>query len=105
MNDTTNRNGGARRAQPATPKENGDSEVVSDEPTPKKGWGLSWVLLLLLAAGAAALLYHYWGFWKGAETAAAPPPPPAVTVAKPLIKEMMEWNDFTGQFEARESVE
>jgi RND family efflux transporter MFP subunit len=26
-------------------------------------------------------------------------------VAKPLVKEMEEWSDFTGQFEARESVE
>jgi len=105
MNDTTNRNGGVRRAKTATPKENGDIEVVSDEPTPQKGRGLIRLLLLLLVVGAAALLYHYWGFWRGADTAAAPPPPPAVTVAKPLVKEMMEWNDFTGQFEARESVE
>ncbi len=107
MNEITNRNGGARRAkrENAPPKENGDMDVVSDQPTPKKGRGLSRLLLLLLVVGAAALLYHYWGFWKGAETAAAPPPPPAVTVAKPLVKEMMEWNDFTGQFEARESVE
>ncbi|MGV1014819.1 MAG: efflux RND transporter periplasmic adaptor subunit, partial [Methyloceanibacter sp.] len=28
-----------------------------------------------------------------------------VTVAKPLVVEMQEWSDFTGQFEARESVE
>ena len=105
MNDTTNRNGGVRRGKTATPKENGDIKVVSDEPTPQKGRGLIRLLLLLLVVGAAALLYHYWGFWRGADTAAAPPPPPAVTVAKPLVKEMMEWNDFTGQFEARESVE
>ncbi len=26
-------------------------------------------------------------------------------MAKPLVKEMQEWSDFTGQFEARESVE
>ena len=36
---------------------------------------------------------------------ATAPPAPAVTVAKPLVKEMKEWSDFTGQFEARESVE
>jgi RND family efflux transporter MFP subunit len=103
MNETTN----ARRAKrdSATPKENGDTEAMSDDRTPRKSRGLRWALLLLLAVGAAALLYHYWGFWKGAETAAPPPPPPAVTVAKPFVKEMMEWNDFTGQFEARESVE
>ena len=54
---------------------------------------------------AAALLYHYWGFWKGNQAAQTAPPPPTVTVAKPLIKKMQEWSDFTGQFEARESVE
>ncbi len=63
------------------------------------------MLLLLLAVGAAALLYHYWGFWRGGQGAGNAPPPPQVTVSKPLIKEMREWSDFTGQFEARESVE
>jgi len=53
---------------------------------------------------AAAALYHYWGFWKG-EQAQNAPPPPAVTVSKPLVKDMQEWSDFTGQFEARESIE
>jgi RND family efflux transporter MFP subunit len=54
---------------------------------------------------AAALGYHYWGFWRSGPSTAAAPPPPAVTVAKPLVKELREWSDFTGQFEARESVE
>lgn len=63
------------------------------------------MLLLVLAVGAAALLYHYWGFWRGEQGAGNAPPPPQVTVSKPLIKEMREWSDFTGQFEARESVE
>jgi len=104
MNETTN----ARRAKrdSATPKETGDMQAVSDDGTPRKSRGLVRVLLLLLAVGAAALLYHYWGFWKGAGIADAPPPaPPSVTVAKPLMREMVEWKDFTGQFEARESVE
>jgi len=62
-------------------------------------------LVLLLAAGAGYLGYRYWGFWQGEQAAAPAPPPPAVTVSKPLVKEMEEWSDFTGQFEARESVE
>ena len=64
------------------------------------------LLLLLVAIGAAALGYRYF-VSGGSEQASAPaaPPPPSVTVAKPLVKEMMEWSDFTGQFEAREAVE
>ena len=63
------------------------------------------LFLLLLVIAVAALLYRYWGFWQGEQAAAPAPPPPAVTVSKPLVKEMEEWSDFTGQFEARESVE
>lgn len=32
-------------------------------------------------------------------------PPPAVTVAKPIVKEVVEYDDFTGRFEAADSVE
>jgi RND family efflux transporter MFP subunit len=63
------------------------------------------LFLLLLVIALAALLYRYWGFWQGQQTAAPAPPTPAVTVSKPLVKDMQEWADFTGQFEAREAVE
>ena len=70
-------------------------------------WGgrVANLLIVLLLVAAGALLYRYWGFWQGAPTAQQAPPPPAVTVAKPLVEELREWSDFTGQFEARESVE
>src|SRR6185312_1506521 len=72
----------------------------------KQGMGAGTrLILLLLIIAAAGIGYRYWGFWRGGPTEAAAPPAPAVTVAKPLVKEMQEWNDFTGQFEARESVE
>ncbi|WP_375461393.1 efflux RND transporter periplasmic adaptor subunit [uncultured Enterovirga sp.] len=32
-------------------------------------------------------------------------PPPAVTVAKPIVKDVVEYDDFTGRFEAADSVE
>lgn len=32
-------------------------------------------------------------------------PPPAVTVAKPIVKDIVEYDDFTGRFEAADSVE
>jgi RND family efflux transporter MFP subunit len=34
-----------------------------------------------------------------------PPAPPAVTVSAPLQRELIEWDEFTGQFWARDSVE
>ncbi len=33
------------------------------------------------------------------------PPPPAVTVAAPLVREVVDWDDYVGRFEAIESVE
>jgi RND family efflux transporter MFP subunit len=36
---------------------------------------------------------------------AAPPPPPKVTVSQPLNREVVEWEEYTGQLEAVESVE
>jgi RND family efflux transporter MFP subunit len=63
------------------------------------------LLLLLFVVGAGALGYRYWGFWETNQPPPAAPSPPAVTVAKPLVKDLMEWSDFTGQFEALESVE
>jgi RND family efflux transporter MFP subunit len=70
----------------------------------KRRWGTS-VLLLLLAIAAVALGYRYWGFWQTEQAAPAAPPPPAVTVAKPMVKELVEWKDFTGQFQAVDAVD
>lgn len=33
------------------------------------------------------------------------PPAPKVTIAKPVVKPIMEWDDFTGRFEAVDSVD
>ncbi len=55
-----------------------------------------------LAAMAAA------AWVAGAVTAQAQAPggpPPPVTVAKPVVKEVVEYDDFTGRFEATDSVE
>jgi RND family efflux transporter MFP subunit len=74
--------------------------------------GLGWLVVLLLAAGAAALIWNYWGLLRTQWTALQPsqeapaaPPPPAVTIAKPLVKEIVEWKEFTGQFVAVDSVD
>src|SRR6202790_2301114 len=37
--------------------------------------------------------------------AADPPPAPPVTVSAPLQRELIEWDEFTGQFWAKDSVE
>jgi RND family efflux transporter MFP subunit len=78
--------------------------AVETAPSRRQGAGARLFLLLLIIA-AAALLYRYWGFWQTGPATQAAPPAPVVTVAKPVVKEMQEWSDFTGQFEARESVE
>jgi RND family efflux transporter MFP subunit len=95
------------------PKENG----MEDSPLPDRSGAVAdpsaapprrrraisvLAILLLLAATAAA-----W-FWLGrptGPTAGAPPPsPPQVTVAKPVVKNIVEWDDFTGRFEATDDV-
>lgn len=41
---------------------------------------------------------------KGKATPAAPPPP-AVTVAKPRVEEIVEWDEYTARFEAMQQVD
>src|SRR5437773_5723861 len=56
--------------------------------------------MLLSAAGA--------GCDQGSTTQAqqkAAPPPPGVTVSKPLRREIVEWDEYTGRFDAVEIVE
>lgn len=121
MMEKRNRNGGRGREAPEE-----DFDVAEEEPSalkapeaparkpaapkietaPERGGSAGTRLfILILVIAAAALLYRYWGFWQGGPATQAAPPAPAVTVSKPLLQEMQEWSDFTGQFEARESVE
>ena len=39
------------------------------------------------------------------EPASAPPPPPTVLVATPLAQQVLDWDDFSGRFEAVDTVE
>ena len=129
MIEKRNRNGGRGRDRGEEPDEDLGPSAAGDEatalkepeaparkptvapappaetaPSRRQGGGTRLFLLLVVIA-LAALLYRYWGFWQGAPATQAAPPAPPVTVSKPLVKEMEEWSDFTGQFEARESVE
>ena len=66
------------------------------------------LLISLLVLALAAIAYRYMVAPQGTQQAAVqggPPPAPPVTVAKPLVETLREWSDFTGQFEAQDSVE
>jgi RND family efflux transporter MFP subunit len=55
-------------------------------------------LLMLSGLGFAGLA-------SGTALAQGAPPPPAVTVATPLSQKITEWDEYTGRFEAVETVE
>ena len=58
-----------------------------------------------LIALPVALVGGVVGLLNREAPAAAAPPPPLVTVAPPLVREITEWDDYTGRFEASKSVE
>ncbi len=119
MMEKRNRNGGRGRDEEPDAESDltgteGGAEARKAQEAPQRkpavqakqgmGGGTRLFMLLLIIA-IAALGYRYWGSWRGEQAQAPAPPGPPVTVSKPLVKEMQEWSDFTGQFEARESVE
>jgi membrane fusion protein, multidrug efflux system len=59
----------------------------------------------ILCAGATLYFWVGGGGHKGAQAQPAAPPAPPVTVSQPLQREIVEWNEYTGQFAATESVE
>ena len=91
-------------APAAEPTRAPTSPTTADAQVAKRGGRI--LLIVLIVIAAAALAYHYMisGQGQQAATSAAPPAPP-VTVAKPLVKELREWRDFTGQFAAPDAVE
>ena len=55
-------------------------------------------LPVLLVAGGVSV-------FNRESPAIAAPPPPTVTVAQPLVRQVNEWDDYVGRFEASRSVE
>lgn len=77
----------------------GDMAESRQEPR-RRNRALWWALPV---AGLALL-----GTWRivGAGGDAPPPPPPGqVTVSTPLVRDVAEWDDYTGRFRASQSVE
>lgn len=64
----------------------------------------AWARISLLAALALPLAACDEAV-DGAAQAQGAPPPPAVTVARPLVERLTEWDEFTGRFEAVQRVE
>ena len=78
-------------------------------PPPRRGGGWRWILTCLVL-GAVVFGGGYWYFQhrEGApqqQAQAAPLPVLPVTVSKPRVETITEWDEFTGQFEAVDSVE
>jgi membrane fusion protein, multidrug efflux system len=87
-----------------------ESDTSHSQQTPRsRRRGALWGLAVLLAAGVAAGIW-----WQGqgqaarqaqpSEAAGAPPAPP-VTVANPVHKEIVEWDEYPGQFTAVDAID
>ncbi|WP_284734709.1 efflux RND transporter periplasmic adaptor subunit [Sphingosinicella terrae] len=66
--------------------------------SPRTKGGLVALLVGVAAIGTAQLV-------GGDDAKADAPPPPTVTVAQPLAQQVVEYDDYTGRFEASEAVE
>ena len=53
----------------------------------------------------AVILLVVWADPSSGLAADTPPAPPAVTVSQPVQRELVEWDEYTGQFAAKEYVE
>src|SRR5262245_22149381 len=67
-------------------------------------WWLGILVLMVLAGGAVFFWQQYTSASTG-EPAAVAMPPPEVTVANPVYKEIVEWDEYTGQFAAVDWVD
>src|SRR5882724_9413537 len=64
-----------------------------------------WLAIIVVLILAAAAYWRFFGTSLDGSGAAAGAPPPTVTVSKPLQKEIVEWDEYTGQFAAVDYVE
>jgi RND family efflux transporter MFP subunit len=79
-------------------------------PAGRKRRPVAWISIGILVLAVAGFFAWREGLigpeaTNGAAAAAAAPPPPTVVVSKPLVKRITEWDEYTGQFTAVDSVE
>jgi RND family efflux transporter MFP subunit len=60
---------------------------------------------IALFAAPVVLAASAWSLVHRPESAQAAPPPPTVTVSAPVSREITEWDDYIGRFEASRTVE
>jgi RND family efflux transporter MFP subunit len=80
-------------------------EIPATRPARSK---IAWWLGILVLMAAVAGGVFYWQEYTSAgtdEPAAAAMPPPEVTVATPVYQEIVEWDEYTGQFAAVDWVD
>jgi len=91
-----------------------DSDFLHSRPSSGgKRRTLVWALVVILAAAVAAGIW-----WQGqqsgatggdaakqAQPGAGAPPAPPVTVANPVHKQIVEWDEYPGQFKAVDAIE
>ena len=89
-----------------------DSDSSRSRPTSRgKRRGIVGALALVLAAAVAAGIWWQGqqsgatGAAKQAQSEAGAPPAPPVTVANPIYKKIVEWDEYPGQFTAADAIE
>lgn len=74
------------------------TEPAQERRRPRRLAYLALPLLGLLVLFLAVRLF-------GSRSEAGPPPPPTVTVASPLSRQVIDWDNYVGRFEASQAVE
>ena len=93
-----------------SPGETPTEPAVPPPPPPAAPYrhGVRWIVMLLVLAAIAGVVYYNYRY-GGQEMANAAPTagakPPTVTVSHPLEKVITEWDEYTGQFQALDSVD
>src|SRR5215468_11085884 len=97
MSDPTQRTDRPPGAPPSGPQ-------AMPRRTSRTGW-LFGIGVLIVAAGAAFYWYEHSGSAASTPEASAAMSPPQVTDATPLKHDVVEWDEYTGQFSAIDYVE